>query len=220
MGTAPGPRVFTPVLYFQYMPAGGSCPKCSAMTELGEKFCAKCGFRLQADARDGRAVAQSIGARSAKQGYQQKIKSGRTTILVVGILLFLNTAVIYFIPQGDLRKAENEVRMAKGNEEYDQDLVLAQEREIAKARGLIRLFVGAFFLLACTFIGLWVWAKSKPLPATLTALILFIALQAFNLAVEPETMIRGILVKVIVLVALVSAVSAAAKYQKMSEAGV
>jgi hypothetical protein len=185
--------------------------------EAGETFCARCGYQRRGEASAQRSVGQQIGAKYAKQTYQGKMKSGRTTILVCGILFTLGTVVLHFMLQSELGKAEAQIRLAKGNAQYDQDAVAEAEKELAKGAGMARLVVIAHGVLAATFYGLWGWAKSRPLPATLAALILFIAVQLIGAALEPESIVKGILVKVLILVALIGAVNAAQKYQKLQQ---
>jgi len=197
-----------------------ACPKCRAAIAPGEAFCSACGFTLRADAAERRRVGERIGLKYAKQSYQGSIKSGRSTIMVCGILVLLGTVLIYFVGGAALEKADGEIRGARGNPMYDQEKVEQAARDLSKARGLVHLIIGGNAVVAVAFLALWAWAKSRPLPATLSALILFLAMQGLNLVLEPGQFMNpvGLLIRVLIVVALARAVTAAQKYQKMQQA--
>jgi hypothetical protein len=196
-----------------------ACPKCSVALVPGEAFCAACGYALEADAGAKAALGKRIGAKYAKQTIQGTIHSGRKTILVCGILFTLGTVVIHFMLSSAHDKTAREIAAAKGDPRYDQALVAQAARELEEGRGMATLLTASHAVLAACFYGLWWWAKSRPLPATLTALLLYIAVQLISLALDPETLVKGILVKILILLALGKAVGAAQKYQKLQQQG-
>jgi hypothetical protein len=196
------------------------CPKCGGAVSAGEAFCAGCGYALESKPGDLRKIAQKIEIKQAKQTYQGKIRSGRRTIMACAVLFTLGTVAIWFMFRQALEKQDQEIAGAKGNPKYDQEKVLEAERKLAGAHGTATLVTAGNALLALGFYGLWWWAKTRPLPATLSALILFIAVQALNIVLDPASLAQGILIKVLILVALVGAVNAAQKYQKMTQQGV
>ncbi len=100
---------------------------------------------------------------------------------------------------------------------YDQAEVAKAEKNIEQAKGMAILLTLCNFVLAATYFGLWIWAKSRPLPAAMTALILFLTLQAINLAISPLSILQGIVVKIIILGVLIRAVTSANKYQKLKQ---
>lgn len=161
-----------------------------------------------------------MGLNYAKQTYQYNIKSGRSAILVIACLLVLGTILLYFLQNNEIDKAEKQISQARGNPLYDQNQVQEAEKNLERAKGLANLFLIGNIILTVTYFGLWVWAKHKPLPAAMTALILFLTLQAINLAIEPTSIFQGIIVKVIILFVLIRAVTSAQKYQKLKMQGI
>lgn len=69
--------------------------------------------------------------------------------------------------------------------------------------GMAIMLVG--LVISGIYLGLALWSKSRPFPALLTALILFIALNLLDVVVDPMSIFRGIILKVIVLSALIYA---------------
>ncbi|HZN62398.1 MAG TPA: zinc ribbon domain-containing protein [Planctomycetota bacterium] len=202
------------------MNAPSKCPKCGTAVPVGEKFCSSCGFQIQVSAADARDIGARIGLKHEKQTHQQRIRSGRTTILVVAILAFIGSVAVYFIASSELAKARREIDAARGNDQFDQEKVEEAAVEYRKSSRLVAILVGINVLLALCYLGLWFWAKVKPLPATLAALILFITVQVASAAIDPKELVRGLILKVIIIAFLIKAVDSARKYQRMQEHGV
>ena len=55
------------------------------------------------------------------------------------------------------------------------------------------------------FLGCAIWSIKKPVPAFLVALIAYILVQLIGMAIEPTNIFKGILIKVLVIIALVKA---------------
>ncbi|HXX94777.1 MAG TPA: hypothetical protein VEN81_14180 [Planctomycetota bacterium] len=197
-----------------------SCPKCGGAVVAGEAFCAGCGYALQSRPGDLRKIAEKIQIKQEKQSYQGKIRSGRRTILACAILFTIGTVLIWGLMESKLTEQRQEISKYRGNPMYDQDKVKEADQKLNEAAGTMKLATGAQALMALAYYGLWWWAKARPLPATLSALILFIAVQMLNLAFDPALLLQGILIKVLILAALIGAVNAAQKYQKMTQQGV
>jgi hypothetical protein len=75
--------------------------------------------------------------------------------------------------------------------------------------------------LAAIFFGLWLWGRKSPFPALLTALIVFVSFHLLEAVLDPMSILRGIIMKAIILAGLGSALKNAyvAKRQKELEAG-
>jgi uncharacterized Zn finger protein (UPF0148 family) len=202
------------------MTDAGACPKCSAPLSAGATFCAKCGFRIEATAADRRDIGARIGLKHQKQAHQQRMRSGRTTILVVAILTLIAAVAVYFIGTSALDKAMQEVDSVRHDEDIDPAAIAEADAENQKAERLVMLIAGLNILLGVIYLGLWVWAKARPLPATISALILFATVWVASAALDPAELIRGIIVKIVILVFLIKAVDSARKFQRMQEHGV
>ncbi|MEZ4444934.1 MAG: hypothetical protein R3B72_38025 [Polyangiaceae bacterium] len=74
------------------------------------------------------------------------------------------------------------------------------------------------FVLAAIQAGLWLWSKRSLLPAAITALVLYVSIQLLNAVLEPESIARGMLVKVLFLLALGRAIQAGLEARRLTGA--
>ncbi|MBL9212372.1 MAG: hypothetical protein JNL92_18065 [Opitutaceae bacterium] len=63
--------------------------------------------------------------------------------------------------------------------------------------------------LAAIFFGLWVWGRQHPFPALLTALIVFVTFHLLDAVFDPLSLLRGILMKIVIIVGLSTALKKA-----------
>lgn len=73
----------------------------------------------------------------------------------------------------------------------------------------------ASFGLCGAHILLYMWAKKQPFPAAIVALILFGTLVLFGAVQDPESIYKGIVLKVIFIAVLVKAVQAGYEVRKL-----
>lgn len=70
------------------------------------------------------------------------------------------------------------------------------------------------WIIAGVFIGLGFWTNSKPFVSLLIGLIFYVCLVLLFFAVEPETILRGIIWKVVIIVVLVKGIMNAMEEEK------
>ena len=116
---------------------------------------------------------------------EPKLRQARGWILAVGII-YLASAAVQVAIAGD-RVSSDEITFS---------------------------FVTAGALFAI-HLGLWWWAKTAPFAAALVALVLFVTLQVVWAAIDPESLARGLIIKVLFLIALIQAVKAGVDVQRL-----
>jgi hypothetical protein len=117
--------------------------------------------------------------------HQPALDSARKWILAVGIIYVLSAMLMTAIAG---------------------DAMLDEER---------KLVLGVSLALCLIHVGLWWWARTAPFPAAVVALVLFVTLQLINAALDPSTIIKGIVIKILFLVALIRAVQAGAEANRL-----
>lgn len=121
-------------------------------------------------------------------------------------------------PQGGSEEERSAFTARKAGEKFQAGI---QVEKVRKARNVLFwvaglnmipylitgevVFIIAGLVISCVFLGLAFWTKKKPFPAILTALILFVALNLLAAIEDPLNLVRGIILKIIVLSALIYA---------------
>lgn len=164
-----------------------ACAKCGGSVAAGEAFCGACGATVEG-AVPALPAKVRLGDKYARQVHGGNVKSGRGAILAVAILQAIGGILIYVVLK---------------NQGADDSAAL--------------LVSVINFVLSGIFFGLWIWAKSSPLAASVTALVIFLTVHLANAVMDPKTLIQGIIVKVIVIVCLVKGIQSAAAYKRMQE---
>ncbi|TNF38611.1 MAG: zinc ribbon domain-containing protein [Deltaproteobacteria bacterium] len=77
------------------------------------------------------------------------------------------------------------------------------------------LVLGLNLGLSAIHVGLYFWARTSPFPAAIVALALFVTLHLTEAVIEPSSLVRGILIKILFLVALIKAVQAGLQVKRL-----
>lgn len=156
----------------------------------------------------------SSGSSSLAQSARLKqLNRARGILIFVGLLTIAVNVFQYVtverLVDDQFNKEMNELR--RQGMQFDQ-VKVAELRSSAIssvklfAMGLIA--VGAAFLVGAGLI------KSYPVPVTIISLVLYVGCAAIFGVLDPESLMKGIIIKIIIVVALVKAVQAAMAYQK------
>jgi hypothetical protein len=136
-------------------------------------------------------------------------------MLIVAVLTLFGGIFSYFSGMSDVDKTLREAETAfAGMTPAERDARLKESmgmtwpEVVEHDRGMVRFQAVVLGTLGAVFLGLWWWAQSNPFAAALTALLLFVTVMLVNAMVDPASLLRGIIVKIAVVVALFSAVSA------------
>lgn len=217
-------RQCSTLLGIQAVPGGGltlraveapprACATCGADIAATDAFCAHCGApadagapaqpahvpRIDREARRGRRVAAARGRR---------VGQAATWIVVMGCLMVLGGLVTGC----QARKQVEQLRL----DDYPNDKTWDIEGETYSTSELKKvvddevktIYIASFVIAGVMFLLAW-WARIQPLPAILVALCVFVLLMLVNAALEPETLFKGLLVKILFIVALVKGLTAA-----------
>ena len=196
-------------------PVGPVCPKCSADLAPGEKFCSGCG-----------AEVKTAGERSRERRDQEVIAgqfgTARRWLLIVSILTFVSGIGFYFIQSNQTEKeiAEAERNLADLDPAERDRALKAQigmtwDEAVRRDRGAVRLMLFVNLGLSTLYLGLWAWAKHNAFVASAIALSLFVTVIVVSAVLEPKSLMQGWLVKIFFTLALVKAISAAARARKL-----
>lgn len=182
--------------------ADAPCPHCGELNPAGAAFCESCGKALPAAATTGPRVVSAGTAGATAAGHQlleedlrKQMKKASTALLVVAILQAIFGPVALMIMK---RQAEQE----------------AGPGVVLEIQPFMYVIV---FGLAGAFFALWLWSRVNPFAAAIVGLVLFVSLHLLDAVADPSSIMRGILVKIIVVVVLVKAIQAGAEHRKLKK---
>lgn len=200
----------------------GACPKCQAPMEASESFCAACGAQVRRSEEQNRQLKSRWRGAVEKSRFGQEVSKGRGWILAVSILTLIGGLVFFGLERSrvekDIREAEAEFA---GMDSKERDAAIKAETGMTwqelvdRDRGNVMFNLVTNLALTVIYFGLWLWAKRNAFAAALTALIFFITVMLIHAVVDPTTIVKGILIKILVIVGLIGAISAAYKQRRL-----
>jgi len=187
------------------------CPKCRGWVAKGEKFCSACGAKIPTRADRMRAVQQNRD----RQETEDKVNRGRRWMLIVAILTLLASVISHFSGMSNLEKRRREAESefsgmtpAERDAQLKEEIGMTWEEALADERGQVLLQTTVLVALGVVYLGLWWWAQKNAFAAALTALLLFGTVQFISFLMEPASVFRGLIIKIPIVLALSTAVSA------------
>lgn len=152
----------------------------------------------------------------AQSARMKHIKSAKTVLVVVGILTIIVSIGLYAMAESTVQsQIDGELRTLGPGMVVDQTLLAQVKADALSAQrfgALLAVAEGVVFLL----LGLNV--HKAPVPLTATGLILYIADYAIGGVLDPTYLIKGIIIKIIIVVCLFKALNAAIAYEREKRA--
>jgi hypothetical protein len=188
------------------------CPSCGASIGLGDEFCQSCGAQVGEETKQ---AVTSAGRRARRRGRERARQTAKVTkaarwILVVAVLYAVFGTIMGFQAKSSVKTALEMLEDYDADDEYE---VEGDVRTVAEWREAVRneptLVFVVNYVLAAIMLGLYFWGRVKPLPALVSALFVFVTVHFVAALVDPATIVQGILVKVLVIVALIGGIKAA-----------
>lgn len=139
----------------------------------------------------------------AQDARLKQLNVARWCLIIVGLIY---TGVEIFELVTLRQMVEAEVRK--------QGMVIVNQAEFERGLSILRLIVIAAIGIGVTFIILGLLVHTHPLGITIAGLVLFIAYNVVLMLLDKHNIYRGIILKVIVVVALVKAIQAAAALER------
>lgn len=204
--TAPPAQPVQPVQAEQPAPPGPTrmCPKCHANVPGDQAFCTNCGEPLQ-EGKTRREIPRSsssspLGSLVDEQ-HRKHIRGSRIAIMFVAVVTIIFSIIAWINLENEIARINRDPTMVVLED------VVAQNR----------LIIGATFVIGLVFVGLFFWAKKNPFSACLTALIIYLTNIIVALGIDPSSLVRGIIVKIIIIAALANGVKSGLAFRKLKE---
>ena len=157
-------------------------------------------------------MSQSLG--SLSQSARSKTLSGaKSTLIFIGVLTLVVGVAQWNLAGSMVREAIAEEVQAAERQEMEIDYEQVAEIEAEQIQ-TARFASGALAGLGAVFVVLGAMVYRIPVVATVTGLVLYVGLQSVSAVLSPETIGKGLLIKIVVVVCLAKAVQAAVAYKK------
>ncbi len=170
-----------------------ACPHCGVMVEAGTAFCGTCGKAVAAGSSGPRIVDSSnlAGSQVGQELQSQELKKT------------MNKAFVTLLVVGILQLIIGGIVVATGG----------------LGAGAAGAFAAALVVgVGVVFLGMAVWARWQPMAAAITGLSVYVLLWIVDLVADPMMAARGVIMKIIIIGALVSAIKAGAQHRKLRRA--
>jgi hypothetical protein len=150
-----------------------------------------------------------------RQANEQSINKGRRWMLIVAVLTLFGGVFSYLSGQSDVEKQIREaeaafqgVTPAERDAQLKKTIGMTWQEVVDHDRGMVTFQTTILVTLGVIFLGLWWWAQSNPFAAAMIALLLFFTTILVSAVVDPTSLLKGIIVKIFVVIGLCTAVSA------------
>lgn len=178
-----------------------TCPHCIAGNQSASNFCEACGKALPGPAPtvprivSNRQLASSEIGRSLQADlFQYQMRSARGALLALLILTVAAGFLVYAISDSVIRNAG----------------MWADD-------SLIPILITSSIVIACLYLGLWVWAKTSPFAAVFCGLMLYLTLWFSKIIFDPSSQLNAValLINLTIVVVLGRIVRKGLVYQRI-----
>jgi hypothetical protein len=196
--------------------AAGTCPLCAAPIASGSNFCAACGHNVS-DVSPAASLPSLAGggASLAQSARSKQLNIARRIMFAVGILtIVVNLAqfgMVNSIVDGQFDAEAQKLKM--------QGMIINQQKFVAlkdAAKRSVRVAAILLIGLGAVYIAFGFLINKYPVPVTITGLVLYVGTAIVFALLDPEYILRSLIFKGIVTIALVKAVQAAVASQRQS----
>ena len=164
----------------------------------------------------GSLVENSLGS-LAQSARTKQLKTVRGILYFVGIVtVIVNLALVIFADKWVDMSIEEELKGLRDQHMIIDQAKLAEFKE--QAVRSTRLVNGVAVIIGAVFIGCATMVYTYPVPATVISLVLYLGSAAVYGVLDPTTLARGWILKILIVVALFKAVQAALAYESERKA--
>lgn len=181
------------------------CPGCGAMVGSADDFCGHCGAKVKEAGNTGadRLWSEEVGA---------SVKKASKWVFAIAVMFVLFGTVMGFMQKGTTDKARANLVQFEDSATWSVP-VNGKTVTVGELKRMIEFeyysVFGVNYFLAIVMFVIFVWSKKSPFSAFVTALSIYLGVIVLNVIVDPKTIVQGIIVKIVVIVALINGIKAA-----------
>jgi hypothetical protein len=173
------------------------CERCAAVVNPNDRFCGKCGREMPS--------AETFG-------HRDNINAATRAIAWLAVLFVISGLLMFFVSRGQSEKALTALQGMDAAATYPKQIgghnytVGELRKEITWETQSILVVNG---ILAVIMAALALWSRRSALPAVLIATATYVVVIVYSGIAEPESIGKGVFVKLIVIALLVRGIKAA-----------
>jgi hypothetical protein len=162
----------------------------------------------------GQSLPSSSNLGSLAQSARAKqLKTARAIMIIVGVLTIAFNGFMFVNTHNEVDQV-----VQKQIQELHAKGMMEVQASVEEFRHRVTLFCqmiyGATVALGVIFVILGIMVYTYPVPATVLGLVLYIGAAAIFAFLNPASLVQGVILKIIVVVALVKSIQAAVAYQR------
>jgi len=196
------------------------CGACPSHIRLGNELCEGCGRQVTEGDRSVLQEKHAAGdprvlEEAAARG--KKVREGAKWIGALAVLFALSGVLMFFLQQTQTEAALNNLRQFQDDEvlqPIDGKTYTAGELRTIVEREPYQILI-INLVVAGLMTALWVWAKRAPLPAIACAFALFLVVHIGSALVDPSSLPKGMIIKILAIAALGKGLKAALEARAM-----
>ncbi len=155
-----------------------------------------------------------LGLGSLSQSVRkQSLRNARRILIFIGAMTVLFNVFMLAQSESEVREAISAELRSQGISDAQVDHTKLEEAR-ATALRLTRLIYAGTMGLGLVFIALGVMIYRAPVAITVTGIVLYVASNIVFALLDPTSLVRGAIIKIIIIVAMGKAISAAVAYQR------
>ncbi|WP_375771482.1 hypothetical protein NR798_11435 [Archangium gephyra] len=162
------------------------------------------------------AVEEVVDAETEERG--KKVREGAKWIGALAILFAISGFLMFALQQVETNKALEHLQQFQDEDvlqPIDGKVYTAGELRVAVEREPYQVLM-VNLLVAGLMTALWVWAKRAPLPAIACAFALFLVVHLVSAMIDPTSIPKGMIIKILAIVALGKGLKAALEARAMT----
>jgi len=140
---------------------------------------------------------------------KKKIRKASKWILAISIMFVIFGTIMGFMQKSTAEKANSNLARYNASDVWETP-INGKTYTVGELRSQIKheviLVFGTNYFLAAIMFGLYLYSRKAPFPAMVTALCVYLAVIVLNSIIDPQTIIQGIIVKIIFISALIAGI--------------
>ncbi|MBN2738635.1 MAG: hypothetical protein JXR70_16760 [Spirochaetales bacterium] len=192
------------------------CEFCDESIASDDLFCPHCG-KKQSNKEESVTIDEKPMRGVLKEPIDKKLRQAANWVLALSVMFVISGTFLGITTHNTNQEARETLEAYDDEEEWtvpinDKYYTVGELRELLTTE-VTQVFV-TNYVLAVIMLGIFFWARKNALPALITALCIYLAVQVLNAIISPMTLVQGWIIKILFIAAMVAGIKAALEVRK------